>query len=224
MIVVNGVRYITQKMYSDISDLHASRISQLKKEKKLPFEFVAELGKELINYDELELSAEVRAAADLKFSSLQPLATYTLEQQGDYFMALISRLSQNASKANQLLAQSEQYRENLKEDLRLTKLKLTEQEEQLELSKQEIVYLKDKIITLESDNSNQKVLFETDKNNLKDTIRKLTAENEGLNLALNTVEGMINRTKLGGSPFEVTTEPTKKQKLTSSRKSKSSKE
>lgn len=189
VIQVNGTRYITQKKYAEIMGINPSTVS-LKKE-SLPFEYIEDLGKQLINFDRLEFDEEKRQAAEQTIASRESLFNYTLPQLGDFLQILILRANKEVATANQLRDEAERQRETSIEELRLANLKLNGQEEQLGLSNVEIGELKNRLSKLDSDFSAYKLNVEVEKTDDKVKIEELTSENKGLKIAL----GIINNKK-----------------------------
>ncbi len=105
MLKIDGRRYITVNEYAKMQGVSTARINQLKP--TLPVRHFDEPNMDLLDLDQLELSDEARANAQVRFDTREPISTFTAAQLGDHFIALITRLTKQAISAEQLRDQAE---------------------------------------------------------------------------------------------------------------------
>ena len=82
-----------------------ARVNQLKP--TLPVRHFDDPNMDLLDLDQLELTDEARANAQVRFDTREPISTFTAAQPGDHFIAMITRLTKQTISAEQLRDQAE---------------------------------------------------------------------------------------------------------------------
>lgn len=210
--VINGYKCVSLKQYGETMGLSPSRVTQLKS--TLPILEFDGINQPFIDLSALELSDEVRQAAEQSLASREQLHTLSNTQLGTFFQALISRLLAQASHSDQLYQEGEELltQTKIKLDettllLGTTEFKLTVAESsnaslsgQVEQYKQQIVDLEKSAVTHHEE--------------LKLQNQQLSAENKGLQIALDTLDGILKKNGLKTAKLKEIQEPanTKKSK------------
>lgn len=195
MVSINGNRYITLKTYAELNGISLSRVSQLKP--TLPVDHIEDLNLDLINYDLVELKDEVRRAAETEFANRESLTTYTLVQLGEFFQGLISRLIKQGDQATQLHQQAEtalrQLRQQKADQEEQARVRYSELEQSLGVAEVEMATLSLTISDLQQQLDRASQYQGQLQQQQQDELATLRIENQGLKLAMQTLEGVLER-------------------------------
>ena len=190
MVTINGVRYITQKKYGELTGISQSRISQLKS--TLPIEYIEGLNMELINYDLIQLKDDIRKSLDREIASKEILVKYSLPELGDFFQTLIYRLLTESENAFHLRILSEQELQTAKDELEIANTRIRE----LELRTQDLdVQLENRNAMASDEQVLSSVLYTELEANLtaqKDNVQLLEGDLKALRFAMRFMEKMYS--------------------------------
>ena len=186
---INGIECMSLKSYSELKGISLSRVSQLKA--TLPIVEFEDINQPFINISALDLQDEVVKAAPLDFTTREPLTTLSLPQLGDYFQALIARLTKQKTSADQLREQAEENLRRAQQQTQNLQQEYAELEQNLALAQAEIVTLTDRNELQHESHREYHQIVTGEQQQLNEQIKQLVSENAGLKLAVKTLEGVF---------------------------------